>query len=374
MITRLRTGLPFLVAVVLLAAACARDTTPTAGGGPQAPGAASAPASNAPSGAPSGASPAAPAPSTATPPAELVPIKVAFSQVAAAFSPAQLAQDQGLFKKYGLDAEVAQLPKPSDIQALLSGDVQITIDGSAGIDAIAGGANLVYVAVPLPVYTQGLFGQPGLQKVSDLVGTTVGATSQGGSSDYALRTLLTREGVDPAQVNITYLRDDAGILAAVQSGAVQAAILTPPNTLRARESGLSEIVNTAALKLRTINNAIIVRRDYAQQHEDVVLNFLKAYMEAIKELKTNPEVGKATVSKFTRLTDPALLDESYGIAASTLMIYPLIHDADVQNVIDMSATPEVKARKPPDYYDNSYLQKLEEFARALDPQSVAAAQ
>lgn len=372
MIAPPRTGLPVLVAVVLLAAtACARDTTPTAGSAARPPaGASSAPAS----GVPSGTGAAAPPASSATAPAELVPIKVAFSQVAAAFSPLPLAQEQGLFKKYGLDVEVAQLPKPSDIQALLSGDVQVTVDGSAGIDAIAGGANLVYVAVPLPTYTQGLYGQPGLQKVSDLIGATVGATSQGGSSDYALRTLLTREGVDPAQVNVTYLRDDAAILAGVQTGALQAAILTPPNTLRARESGLSEIVNTVPLQLRTVNNAIIVHRDYVQQHEDVVLNFLKAYMEAIKEVKTNPEAGKAIISQFARLTDPALLDEAYQIAAASLMVYPLIRDADVQNVIDLSATPEVKTRKPSDYYDNSYLQQLEGFARTLDPQAVAAAQ
>jgi ABC-type nitrate/sulfonate/bicarbonate transport system substrate-binding protein len=128
------------------------------------------------------------------------------------------------------------------------------------------------------------------------------------------------------------------------------------------------------LKLRTINNAIIVRRDYAQQHEEVVLDFLRAYMEAIREFKTSAEVGKATISKFAELTDPALLEESYRIAASTLMIYPLIQDADVQNVIDLSTTPEVRTRKPSDYYDNSYLQKLESFARGLDPQAVGAAQ
>src|SRR5581483_10017233 len=115
-----------------------------------------------------------------------VPIKIAFSQVAAAFSPLPLAQERGLFKKYGLDAEYNQLPKPSDIQSLVSGDVQFTVDGSAGIDAIAGGANLAYIGVPLPQYTQGLFGQPGITKMTDLIGLTVGCTSQGGSSDYAL--------------------------------------------------------------------------------------------------------------------------------------------------------------------------------------------
>jgi ABC-type nitrate/sulfonate/bicarbonate transport system substrate-binding protein len=368
MIARLRPGLPVLVAVVLLAAtACARDTTPTAGNAARPPGTGEV---SAPSAA---VSPPAPAAAPAAP-AELMPINIAFSQVAAAFAPVALAQDQGIFKKYGFDADVRPLAKPADIQALMAGDVQITIDGSAAVDAIASGADLVYIASPVPVYTQSVYGDRSLHKLSDLVGKTVGVTSQGGSSDNALRTLFLKEGIDASQVNLTYLREDSAILAALQTGAVQAAILTSPNTLRAREAGLNEIVNTVPLKLRTINNGIVVRRDYAQQHEDVILSFLKAYMEAIDELKTDPELGKATVSKFTKLTDPALLDESYSMAVSTLMTYPLVQETAVQNVIDMSSTPEVKAHKPSDYYDNSYLQKLESFARALDPQVVAAAQ
>jgi len=329
--------------------------------------------------APDGATSAAPAPaqaaSAAAPasvPAALVPIRIAFSQVAAAFAPVWIAQDHGLFQRHGLDAEVVNLAKPVDIQSLVSGDVQITVDGSAGIDAIASGANLTYLAVPLPVYTQAVYGQPGIQTIADLAGKTIGVTSQGGSSDNALRTLLAREGVDPAQVNIVYLREDAAILAALQSGTVQAAILTSPNTLRAREAGMREIVDTVPLNLRTINTGIVVRQDWAREHEDQVLAFLRAYMEASKIAKTDPAATQALITKYTGLQDPALLDESYKNSAAGWAIYPLIRDADVQNVIDLSATPEVKARKPADYYDNSYLQRLESFARDLDPQSVAA--
>jgi NitT/TauT family transport system substrate-binding protein len=329
--------------------------------------------------APSGATSAAPAPAqpasaaaAASAPAALVPIRIAFSQVAAAFAPVWIAHDHGLFKKHGLDAEVVNLAKPVDIQSLVSGDVQITVDGSAAIDAIAGGANLTYIAVPLPVYTQAVYGQPAIQSIGDLVGKTIGVTSQGGSSDNALRTLLAREGVPLAQVNIVYLREDAAILAALQSGTVQAAILTSPNTLRARETGMREIVDTVPLNLRTINTGIIVGKDWARDHEDLLLSFLRAYMEASKIAKTDAAATKTLITKYTGLQDPELLDESYRNSAAGWAIYPLIRDSDVQNVIDLSATPEVTALKPADYYDNSYLQKLESFARSLDPQSAAA--
>jgi NitT/TauT family transport system substrate-binding protein len=354
---------PALLVVLGLLAGCAGTPAAPAAAPSGAPNAASAPSQPAPSGA------AANAPTSA--PAALKPIRIAYSQVAAAFAPIWIANDQGLLRKHGLDAEVVSLAKPVDIQSLVSGDVQITVDGSAAVDAIAGGANLIYVGVPLPVYTQAVYGQPSIQSLGGLAGKTIGVTSQGGSSDNALRTLLAREGVDQSQLNITYLREDAAILAALQNGNVQAAILTSPNMLRAREAGMREIVDTVPLNLRTINTGLITRKDWARDNEDQVLSFLRAYMEASKIAKTDPDTTKALITKYTGLTDAAMLDEAYQNSAAGWAIYPIVHDADVQNVIDLSANPEVKARKPADYYDNSYLQKLESFARALDPQSVA---
>jgi ABC-type nitrate/sulfonate/bicarbonate transport system substrate-binding protein len=366
MIARDRPGLTLLLVLGLLAGCSSQPAART--NAPSAPPAASQPAA---SGGATSAPAAGAAPTSA--PAALTPIRIAYSQVAAAFAPVWIANDQGFFKKEGLDAEVVNLAKPIDIQSLVSGDVQITVDGSAAIDAIAGGANLTYIAVPLPVYTQGVYGQPSIQSIRDLVGKNVGVTSQGGSSDNALRTLFMRDGVDQTQVNIVYLREDAAILAALQTGTVQAAILTSPNTLRAREAGMREIVDTVPLNLRTINTGISVRKDWAREHEDQVLSFLRAYMEASKVAKTDPATTKALITKYTGLDDAAMLNESYENSAAGWAIYPLIRDADVQNVIDLSNTAEVKARKPSDYYDNSYLLKLESFARGLDPQSVGAA-
>lgn len=353
-----------VVALLAVLAACAPSAAPArrpASAPPSVPAAASSAGS---SGSPA-AAPAAPVAA----PAALLPMKIAFSQVAAAFAPIWIAHDEGVFKKHGLDSEVVHLTKPTDIGALVSGEVQFTVDGSSGIEAIAGGANLTYIAVPLPIYTQALYGQPGVEKVSDLVGKNVGVTSQGGSSDNALKTLLMKEGVDLAQINTLYLRDDANILAAIQNGTVQAANLTSPNTLRARQAGLREIVDFVPRAYRTINTGIITRKDWAQQNPELVERFLKAYMEASKIAKTNPEVTKPIISKRTQLDDQVLLDESYRNSQASWVIYPLIRDADIQNVIDVSTTPDVRNFKPADYYDNSYLQRLEAFARGLEAEA-----
>jgi len=127
------------------------------------------------------------------------------------------------------------------------------------------------------------------------------------------------------------------------------------------------------LKLHTVTQGSFVRKDWAQQHPDVIGNYLKAYLEGIKEDKTNPDGAKTTISKWTKIEDQALLDESYKTTINGLAAYPLAHDEDIQNVIDLSIEAIVKSHKPSDFYDNSYLLKLEAFVKGLWPNGIPSA-
>jgi ABC-type nitrate/sulfonate/bicarbonate transport system substrate-binding protein len=124
-------------------------------------------------------------------------VKVSWGQPAAGFGPVWLAQDQGIFKKYGLTTDVVHLAPPADTQAVISGDVQFVIGGSAAIGAMANGADIPFIAVTVPYFVQSLFSQPSIAKITDLTGKKVGVTTKGGPADLALQTLLKRDGVDP---------------------------------------------------------------------------------------------------------------------------------------------------------------------------------
>lgn len=300
---------------------------------------------------------------------------IPYSQPAAGFVPLWLAHDKGLFKKYGLTTDVRNLQPPTDIQSVVSGETPIGVDGSLGANAIASGAPITFIAVPGPIFTQSIYAAPnaGISSIGELVGKTVGATGRGGSSDNALHTLLAKEGVDASKVNIAYLRDDSTILAALTGGSIQAAILTSPNTLRAKQSGAKELVYMPPLKLRTVNNGIIARVDYAKQHPDVVENFLKAYIEGIKIARTDATTTKASIATYTKLDDQVMLEESYRTALTLWVPYPLATDDEFQNVIALATEANVKNHKPSDFYDNSYLQKLQDFVKTVYPEGVPTA-
>lgn len=309
-------------------------------------------------------------PNAASAAAASAPAKFSYPQPTAGFMALWLAQDQGIFKKYGLDTEMLNLPAPTDLQALLRGEVKFAFEGGTAVAAIAGGADMTFIAVPANQFQQQLYvTSPDIKTVHDLVGKSIAASSPGASSDGALRSILKHEGMSASQVNIVYLRDDNSIFAALQAGTVQAAVLTKATQGRAQKQGYRLLLDASDLKLPTINAGLLVRRDWAKQNPDAVSAYLKGMMDAIKRTHDDPAATKAEIQKYSRIDDPAQLQQLYEDSL-TWAAYPLVQEAGVQTLLDLSTDEKVKAHKPADFYDNSYLMKLQDWVKQLYPNGI----
>ena len=86
----------------------------------------------------------------------------------------------------------------------------------------------------------------------------------------------------------------------------------------------------------------------------------------------DPAAARASLAKYTKVDDQAMLDQMYNDLTSVFPALPLVHDADLHNVIDLSDDPAVKTHKPAEFYDNSYLQKLQDFVKTLYPEGLPA--
>src|SRR6266566_8911021 len=86
-------------------------------------------------------SPTAPAVPTNAP---LTKVTASYSERVGNYLPLLLADDQGIFKKHGLEVELLLIPGATGMSALLSGQVQIAqIGGSEIVSAEASGSDLV---------------------------------------------------------------------------------------------------------------------------------------------------------------------------------------------------------------------------------------
>src|SRR5438067_1017619 len=144
--TRLRVGLRSTrshrgVALgVLLALALAAACVPAAPSGPSgaggatgatAGGSAPAPSAPPPSAAPAGSSGALPAPP------EPIRLRVVYSAIAGSQALLNVALEDGLFARHGLDVELANVAGRAATQALLSGELPIIV--SSGVEVVASG-------------------------------------------------------------------------------------------------------------------------------------------------------------------------------------------------------------------------------------------
>jgi len=292
---------------------------------------------------------------------------VAYSSYANAFAPLYVAAEAGLFAKYGLDVELTYVGNATTVtQGLLAGDIGFAGVGPSVIDARLAGSDLVIVADLLPVLLFTMYGDPAISSLQDLRGKTIGSTRPAATADQATNLLLGRIGLVPGQdVTIVHFGEIGAILAAMQQHLADAALLSAPTTLRAREMGFKEIVNLGAMRIPFVHDAIAASTRYARDNPDTARRFLKAYIEAIKLTHEDKPRAMQAIGKYTLTDDVRFQEEAYDNVVDLLPRFPRVTEEVIQGVLDASQAPNAKAARAADFYDNSYVDALRDWTDQL---------
>ncbi len=287
-------------------------------------------------------------------------VRVVYGAISATATPLWVAQDQGLFKKYGLDADLSHIPTTQAIQTLVAGGIQFSTGSSEIFSAALAGADVVYIAGIANRFVLSIYGRPGLKSVADLKNKTIAVTQPDGATAVGARVFLRREGLDPEKdVKFAYIRENPAILNALRQGVVDAAVLSPPTSLQARELGLTLVVDITKLQIPFVHSALATQRSYARANPDAVRSFLKAVVESIKICREQPAQAQAIITKYTKATNPKLAEEAYTAFAPTWERVPFINREAVQALIDAQQNPKARIAKADDFMDNSFLREVE---------------
>src|SRR3954452_16447867 len=145
--------------------------------------------------APLASNAAVPPPAAATAPSAATPerVTILYPNQGANQTATWLAQEAGLYARYGLDASVEVVEgRPTVMQALAAGNAQVAVVGTtASISAGLRGLDVVLVATAQPglLYTRWT---AGIDRVDDLRGKRVASGPLTSDPDFALRLLLGR--------------------------------------------------------------------------------------------------------------------------------------------------------------------------------------
>jgi NitT/TauT family transport system substrate-binding protein len=151
------------------------------------------------------------------------------------YLPTVLAQQLGEYEKAGLAVELVDLKGGSDaLKAVLGGSADVVsgyFDHCVNLAAKKQELTsfVVYDRYPglVLVVSPGHTGE--IKSIKDLAGKKIGVSAPGSSTDFFLKYLLKKNGVDPASVAVIGVGLGATSVAAMEQGQIDAAVMLDPS-------------------------------------------------------------------------------------------------------------------------------------------------
>jgi NitT/TauT family transport system substrate-binding protein len=286
---------------------------------------------------------------------------VGYSVLAASAAQLWVTQEAGIFDRHGLKVKPIFVQGGTrTTQALIAGDLDVAyVAPPAVMSAAASGAKLVFVTGVYRTLPYMIYGAPGISGPAQLRGKRVGITTFGDLSDFGTRYGLRMMGLDPEKdVTLVQIGGPPLRLAALNSGAVGAAILNPPYTSTARQLGLPLLIDLIG-KVEFAGTSHAIRRNDLERRRDVIQRFVDAVVEGNRFFIDKKRESVAIMSRYLRTADSAALEESYDLYAKRIMTDPPIPSASAFKAALEYVARDVPAAgklKVEDLYDTSLVE------------------
>ncbi len=283
-----------------------------------------------------------------------------------------VAQDQGLFRKYGLDVKLVHTRGGTvALSALAGGDSHFYLGAATAValGAVAGGLDAVFIASLIHKLEGTFVVTPAIKSPSDLKGKTIGINSIGGG--VWLRTMLAFDhwGLDPVRDKIGFriIGDESMLVQSIVTGMIDGSYQGYTFGSLLERQGFRILADLGKLEIPYQNTALLARRSFLNSSPDVVERVLRAFVETVSFIlePTNKAAVMKSLAKGLHL--PRIEDAGEGydkvITLYQRRIYP---SADgIRNVIKLlGATNEnIRRLKAEDLIDDRFVKKLEQEGR-----------
>ena len=294
------------------------------------------------------------------------PLRIGIPGLSAEFAPVWAANDRGLLKKFGLEPEVIAMQGGTQLaQAVIAGSIPIAVMGGAYLSAAVRGADLVMIATHMDKLPYTLIVKPNLKRVEDLKGSRLAISRFGSSSDAGLRLALQKLGVNPEkEVTIVQVGGQTERFAALKATTVDGTVVIPPLSGAAQRLGYNALINMTKLGIPYPQEGVVVSRQLLASRRDMVMRFLKAYIEGVKELKNDKEFAVGVLAKYLRMDrikDREALDDSFQeVIIEQMLKVPGINLEAIKVGLDLLGKdkPPTASSNPRDYVDGSAMLEL----------------
>jgi ABC-type nitrate/sulfonate/bicarbonate transport system substrate-binding protein len=294
-------------------------------------------------------------------------LRLGFSGASATQLAGYLAVDQKLFDIYAVNVELTQSAGTTMIRALDSGSLDVTIvGGGQALNAYVKGVEVRIISGLVNTVPFQLWAKPELAQLKDLKGKLIANTPAGTSLNLANQILLMRAGLDPMRdVKLVAFGRLGLVSQSLFTGVVDAALLSPPETVEARRSGLRMLMDLTTARIPCPFTSVVTSKAMLEKSRLSLDRFLRGILHGIKLALTNPDMAKKTLSRSMRLTDPEAVEEAYQRAVASYERLPIVPKEAIDTVVKLSTEPS--SRNPFGVLDMSILERIDKegFIKAL---------
>jgi NitT/TauT family transport system substrate-binding protein len=213
------------------------------------------------------------------------------------YLPTMLAQELGEYKKAGLDIEIVDFKGGSQsLQAVMGGSADV-VSGYFDhcVNLAAKGQHLqsfvVYDRYPGFALVVSPKHTAEINSIKDLANKKVGVSAPGSSTDFFLKYMLSKNGVDPNSVGVIGVGLGATAVAAMEQGQIDAAIMLDPavTLLQGKNKDLKILSDTRTQKDTLAvfggeypGGALYTKADWIASHEKEVQGMTTAIVATLK--------------------------------------------------------------------------------------------
>lgn len=230
--------------------------------------------------------------------------------------------EQGIFAKYGLDPEISVLPGEAKFQqALISESIDIGLASSTSMALAVKGSPSIAVAAYASAprnFSVIVAADSDIETVADLKGRLLATATSGSLPEWLIKRLSLQEGWGIDGIRTTATGGFEASLAATLTHSVDGFMGATEAGLMLEQQKRGRIVtNMEPYAPRFLTQVVSTRRDFVQDHPDLVERFLKGLFATIAYVETD----KAKTTEIaTRVLhqDPAVMDRTYDSELSML--------------------------------------------------------
>jgi NitT/TauT family transport system substrate-binding protein len=295
------------------------------------------------------------------------PLSAVVIGVSVSIWPAIVADRKGFFAEEGLDLDLINSGASArSLQQVAAGSAPIGSSSMVdAIRAIGGGANVRVFLNSLAVGTHSLVAAKNIRSVGDLKGKRVMTGGQGDITNLWWHAVAKHFGLDPNRdVELLFSGSTAARVAALLGGAIDASVLSTPQSFKAIEAGFTDLGPVAPYLGEFPMMIWHVNVGWARANEKTVAAFIRAHNRAVRYL--SDPANRREVAEILAGASGSGLDDALKTWDLCMQIDAFVADGSITDAAILRARDTLlesgdlkpPAMPPAVYYDRHFADAL----------------